>query len=190
MITKEISTLCDNIDAAGHIGVKTITKVVEDGVVLSQSFHRKVLSPGDDISGEPPEVQAVARGVWTPAVVAPMTAAQQTEIDALTAKTAELTTATAALKVAQAERDAASANGKPVTVTMRQAQLALLGAGLLPVVEAAIAAIPGDAGIAAKITWEKSSTVERTNPLIVQLAGVIPLTEAQIDALFVAAAKL
>ena len=80
--------------------------------------------------------------------------------------------------------------GVPASVTMRQAQLALLGAGLLGAVEAAIATIPGDAGLAARITWEKSSSVERTNPLIGQLAAALGLSGAQLDALFIAAAKL
>ena len=78
----------------------------------------------------------------------------------------------------------------PQSVTMRQAQLALLGAGLLDDVEAAIAAIPGDAGRAAQITWDKSSAVERGNPLIGQLAETLGLDEAALDALFILAAGL
>ncbi|WP_290906245.1 hypothetical protein [Aquabacterium sp.] len=81
-------------------------------------------------------------------------------------------------------------NGVPQEVTMRQAQLALLGAGLLDAVDVAIAAIPGDAGRAAQITWTKSSAVRRDNPLIAQLSAALGLTDAQIDGLFVAAAKL
>lgn len=81
-------------------------------------------------------------------------------------------------------------NGVPQEVTMRQAQLALLGAGLLSTVETAIDAIPGDAGTAAKITWTKSSVVERDNALIGQLAVSLGLTPEQIDALFITAATL
>ncbi len=81
-------------------------------------------------------------------------------------------------------------NGIPVEVTMRQAQLALLGAGLLDAVEAAIAAYPGDAGKAARITWYKSSTVRRSNPLILALMPLLGLTSQQVDALFVVAATL
>jgi hypothetical protein len=80
--------------------------------------------------------------------------------------------------------------GVPQSVTMRQAQLALLGAGLLDTVNAAIAAMAGDAGRAAQITWATSSAVERGNPLIAALAGALGLTDAAIDALFIQAATL
>jgi hypothetical protein len=79
----------------------------------------------------------------------------------------------------------------PPAVTMRQARLALLGAGLLDDVEAAIDAIPdATQRAAARITWDHSQEVQRTNGLVVQLATALGLTEAQIDALFVEAATL
>jgi hypothetical protein len=53
---------------------------------------------------------------------------------------------------------------------MRQARLALLGAGLLDTVNAAIAAMPGAADDAARIEWEFATTIERSNPLFTQLA--------------------
>jgi len=118
----------------------------------------------------------------------------------LTALNAEKTTAEQARDAAQAQVQTLQAqldalvppaiNGVPQEVTMRQAQLALLGAGLLDTVDTAIAAIPGDAGRAARITWEKSSAVRRDNPLIAQLQGALGLTSEQIDALFVAAAAI
>ena len=37
----------------------------EDGVELSRSFHRHVLHPDTDISGEPQEVQDICTAVWT-----------------------------------------------------------------------------------------------------------------------------
>lgn len=80
--------------------------------------------------------------------------------------------------------------GVPKAVSMHHAQLALLNAGLLDMVEEAIAAIPGDAGRAARITWSKATTVERNNPLVVQLSSALGLTSEQIDALFVFAATL
>lgn len=81
--------------------------------------------------------------------------------------------------------------GVPQRVTMRQARLALLGAGLLDDVEAAIDAIPdATQRAAARITWDHSQEVQRTNGLVVQLAPALGLTEAQIDALFVEAATL
>lgn len=81
-------------------------------------------------------------------------------------------------------------NGVPQEVTMRQAQLALLAAGLLDDVEAAINSIPGDAGRAARITWTKSSAVKRDNPLIMQMAAALGKTPQQIDGLFILASTL
>ena len=48
---------------AVHCREATIIK--EDGVELSRSFHRHVLHPDDDISGEPQETQDVCNAVWT-----------------------------------------------------------------------------------------------------------------------------
>ena len=53
---------------------------------------------------------------------------------------------------------------------MRQARLALLGAGKLAEVNTAIAAMPGAAGEAARIEWEYSGEVHRDKALIQALA--------------------
>lgn len=77
------------------------------------------------------------------------------------------------------------------TVTMRQARLALLGAGLLDDVDAAIAAIPDPVQRkAVQIEWEYATIVERNSALIQQLAPELGLTEAQVDELFATAARL
>jgi hypothetical protein len=72
------------------------------------------------------------------------------------------------------------------TVTPRQARLALSAAGLLPTVEAMIAA----ADPATKITWEYATEFDRNNPLIIALGAQLNLTEEQIDNLFVTASTL
>ena len=54
----------------GQVQVRTATIVAEDGTELSRTFHRHVLSPGDDTSGESQRVQDVTAAVWTAAVVA------------------------------------------------------------------------------------------------------------------------
>lgn len=78
----------------------------------------------------------------------------------------------------------------PASVTMRQARLALLNAGLLPSVNAAIAAMAGAAGDAARIEWEFAATVGRSSPLIASLATGLGLNSAALDALFTSAAIL
>lgn len=74
-------------------------------------------------------------------------------------------------------------------VTMRQARLALLEAGLLSTVETAIANMAGVAGEAARIEWEYSSTMKRNQPLVAALSAVLGLTAAMLDALFLSASQ-
>ena len=75
-------------------------------------------------------------------------------------------------------------------VTMRQARLALLAAGVLGDVAPALAALPSPQRDAAEIEWEYASEVRRDAPLIAALGSALGLTEDQIDDLFEAAAAL
>jgi hypothetical protein len=101
---------------------------------------------------------------------------------------AETDPAVVAYLAAQSAADTEAA--KPKEVTMRQARLALLGAGLLPTVELAIAAMTGTAGDAARIEWEYSNSLKRSQPLVTQLAAGLGLTVGQLDALFLTASTL
>lgn len=77
------------------------------------------------------------------------------------------------------------------SVTMRQARLALLGAGLLDDVDAAIASIPDPIQRkAAEIEWEYAQTVDRDSPFTQQLAQGLGLTTEQKNELFVQASQL
>lgn len=78
----------------------------------------------------------------------------------------------------------------PQIVTMRQARLALLGAGLLSQVDAAIDALPEPQKSAARIEWDYSSEVHRSRPFVQQLGHALGLTDEQLDALFTQAATL
>lgn len=75
-------------------------------------------------------------------------------------------------------------------VTPRQARLALLAAGKLAAVDAALAAMPGAAGEAARITWEFALEIRRDDPLIVSMAGALGLSDEALDGLFAQAAGL
>ena len=44
--------------------------VEKDGVEVGRTYHRSAYSPGDDVSGECEELQAVAAALWTPEIVA------------------------------------------------------------------------------------------------------------------------
>jgi len=68
-LTKE--TVADKIEVLekGQVQVRTATRVLEDGTVLSSSFHRHVLAPNDDLTDQDPKVVAIANAVWTDEVV-------------------------------------------------------------------------------------------------------------------------
>jgi len=58
----------DKIEIVGdykHVQVRTATIIERDGVEISRSFHRHVVAPDADISGESAEVQTVCNAVWT-----------------------------------------------------------------------------------------------------------------------------
>ena len=78
----------------------------------------------------------------------------------------------------------------PQAVTMRQARLALLAAGKLTTANAAIAAMPGTEGEAARIEWEYAHEVRRDSALVAGMASVLGLTSEQLDGLFIAAAAI
>ena len=60
----------------GSIQVRTKTAIKEDGVEISSKFHRHVVVPGADVSGEDAKVQAIAASIHTPAVISAYQAAQ------------------------------------------------------------------------------------------------------------------
>ena len=61
----------DKIEVIGdykHVQVRTATVIKRDGVEISRSFHRHVVAPDADITGETAEVQAICAVVHTQAV--------------------------------------------------------------------------------------------------------------------------
>lgn len=94
---------------------------------------------------------------------------------------------------------AADSNGRPIlqdpqvlpppipfSVTPFQAKAALYAAGLLPAVEAAIAA----ADKVAQLAYSDAVAFTRDSPTIAALSAQLGLSSAQVDALFVAAAAI
>lgn len=78
----------------------------------------------------------------------------------------------------------------PNTVTMRQARLALLGAGMLGAVTTAINNLPEPNRSVATIEWEYSQEVHRNRALIQELGPLLGLSTEQLDGLFTVAATL
>ena len=76
-VTKEI--LIDKIEVVegGTVQVRQATRIMENGVQLSQSFHRWTIAPGQDYSGQPDNVKAICAAAHTPAVIAAYQAAQE-----------------------------------------------------------------------------------------------------------------
>ena len=54
----------------GHIQVRRITRIMEDGKEISKTYHRHVLSPGDNTDNQDERSKKIAKAVWTPKVIA------------------------------------------------------------------------------------------------------------------------
>ena len=65
-------TIIDKIEVLENnsIQVRTANVIEKDGVEISRTFHRHVVNPSNDISGEDVKVQAVANAVWTDEIIA------------------------------------------------------------------------------------------------------------------------
>ena len=54
----------------GCVQVRTKTAIMEDGKQISGTFHRHVVAPGADTTGEDAKVQAIAASIHTAEVIA------------------------------------------------------------------------------------------------------------------------
>jgi hypothetical protein len=54
----------------GCVQVRTKTSVLEDGKQISGAYHRHVVAPGDDYSGQDARVQAICAATHTAEVIA------------------------------------------------------------------------------------------------------------------------
>lgn len=77
-------------------------------------------------------------------------------------------------------------DGIPYKISIRQAKLALLGAGLLDDIENAMAS----ADRSVQISWEYATEFERDNPLILYFQSRLNLSKEQVDNLFISAKGL
>ena len=76
MITKE--TVVDQITVTenGIVLYREATRIIEDGKVLTQTYHRTSLTPGQDLTDQPEKVVAICNTAWTEDVVAAYQAQQ------------------------------------------------------------------------------------------------------------------
>ena len=65
-------TIIDKVELVENnsIQVRTATVIERDGTEISRSYHRHIVSPGQDISNEDAKVQAIANAIWTAEVIA------------------------------------------------------------------------------------------------------------------------
>lgn len=66
------TTVVDQITVTenGIVLYRKATRIMEDGVQLSQTFHRSSLTPAQDLTDIPANVVAICNAAWTPEVVA------------------------------------------------------------------------------------------------------------------------
>jgi len=71
-------SIIDSIDVLGdgQIQVRRADRVLRDGVEIARTFHRHVVSPGDDLSKEDPRVAEIGAVVHTEEVIAAFKAKQ------------------------------------------------------------------------------------------------------------------
>jgi hypothetical protein len=62
---------------SGVVQVRVKTAIMENGKQISGNFHRHVVAPGDDYSGEADRVKAICAATHTPEVIAAYQAAQE-----------------------------------------------------------------------------------------------------------------
>jgi hypothetical protein len=75
-LTKE--TVVDQITVTenGTVLYREATRIMENDVQLSQTFHRTSLTPAQDLTGVPTNVVAICNAAWTAEVIAAYQAAQ------------------------------------------------------------------------------------------------------------------
>jgi hypothetical protein len=76
MLEKVISVDLIEVVENGTLQVRTKTAIMEDGKQISGSFHRHVVTPGDDYSAEDARVKAICAAMHTPKVIEAYKAAQ------------------------------------------------------------------------------------------------------------------
>ena len=76
----EEKSVVDKIEVLllGQIQVRRRDQVLRDGTEIAATYHRHVLSPGDDLPNEDPRVVAIAEATWTPEVIAAYQASLET----------------------------------------------------------------------------------------------------------------
>ena len=70
VLTKETKVDQITVVEDGAVQYREVTRILEDGVQLSQTYHRSSLAPASDLTGIPDNVAAICNVAWTPEVIA------------------------------------------------------------------------------------------------------------------------
>jgi hypothetical protein len=76
-LEKQVVTDKVEVVENGTVQVRTATRIVEDGNVISTSYHRHTVAPGQDYSNEDARVQAICAATHTAQVIAAYQAMQE-----------------------------------------------------------------------------------------------------------------
>jgi len=54
----------------GVVLYREATRILKDGEQIAQTYHRTLLTPDQDLTGQPANVVAICNAAWTPEVIA------------------------------------------------------------------------------------------------------------------------
>ena len=69
-ITKEVTIDQITVTENGIVLYREATRIMEDGVAITKTYHRSSLTPAQDLTGLPEKVVAICNAAWTPEVIA------------------------------------------------------------------------------------------------------------------------
>ena len=69
-LTKETAVDQITVTENGTVLVREVTRIMEDVVELSKTYHRNSFAPEADLTGVPANVVAICNVTWTPEVIA------------------------------------------------------------------------------------------------------------------------
>lgn len=73
----------------GTVLYREATRILKDGEQIAQTFHRTSLTPGQDLTGQPTQVVAIAQVAWTEEVIAAYQAEQAARAAEMAAREAQ-----------------------------------------------------------------------------------------------------
>jgi len=69
-ITKETAIDQITVTENGIVLYREATRIIEDGIELTKTYHRSSLTPAQDLTDVPDKVVAICNTVWTQEVIA------------------------------------------------------------------------------------------------------------------------